>query len=114
MALDGGSSEEHREVAIFEVLSHPTRLDLLDILRDNETVHRGWVAGHLAGSDENNGPALRSDGGTEQVELHLHHHHLPKMAANGIIDYDADTGTIEIKPETATALEVLDTLRQEV
>nr|WP_317175845.1 hypothetical protein [Halovivax sp. KZCA124] len=37
--------------------------------------------------------AERTATGIEAIEIALHHHHLPKLAAAGVIEYDSTRGT---------------------
>lgn len=95
---------------VYDVLSHPVRRALIDSLEGTETTTVGKVAADLIEADERRVRGIESGGGTEQVEAELHHIHLPKMADVGLIEYDPDTGTIEITPTTDVADRIMETV----
>lgn len=39
------------------------------------------------------------DAARERLAIELHHVHLPKLAAVGVVAYDTDRGTIEYRPD---------------
>jgi hypothetical protein len=41
------------------------------------------------------GAALATDGDLERVRIALHHVHLPKLDAFGVISYDLDSGEVQ-------------------
>lgn len=91
-----------------DVLSHPTRRALLYALGRTETTTLEAVARTLVEPDE-----YRFDGGTRleetnRGEVALHHVHLPKMAAAGVIDYDPEAKTVETNDTTDAAYDLLD------
>ena len=99
--------------SLYEVLSHPTRQALLYALRGTDTATVGAIVRALVETDE-----CRFDGGERldeinRVEVALHHAHLPKMDAAGVIDYDPEAGTIETNGITDTAYGLLDGLSVE-
>jgi hypothetical protein len=49
------------------------------------------------------------EGGRVQAAIALHHQHLPKLAATGVVDYDSDSGTVRYRPNEGveTLLDVL-------
>lgn len=81
----------------FDLLTHPhRRYTLYFLTRESERVEietlataiDKWDGGHT-GTDR---PTDRND-----VEIALHHMHLPKLADAGIITFDANTGCIELR-----------------
>lgn len=67
--------------------SEPRRRVLAHVQNtDEETASLDGLAEHVA--------ATQDEGALEQARIHLHHVHLPKLAAADLIDYDADTRTI--------------------
>lgn len=40
--------------------------------------------------------------GPEQLETELHHHHFPKLAEQGLIEYDIRSGQIRYNPDETT------------
>lgn len=96
--------------SLCEVLSHPKRRALLYALQGTETTTGEEVVRTLVETD-----GYRSDGGglleeANRVEVALHHVHLPKMEAAGVIDYDPEARTIETNGTTDTAYDLLDSI----
>ena len=75
-------SEAHR------LLASPTRRTVLDELRDRrpDEVALPALARAVAGRE------AESDG--QSLGVHLHHTHLPKLDAAGVVDYDPDAATV--------------------
>ena len=95
---DSGTSER-----IYKILSHPTRRVLLHVLRGIETPTTiETVANEVAQTEK-----------TRQLEVALHHSHLPKMADAGVIDYDPETGTIRTNDTIDKVYSVLDIVSDE-
>jgi len=88
--------------AVFECLAERRRRAIVAALR-----HRG-AASLRELADSITGP----NGGTERVELELHHRHLPKLADAGLVEYDPDDRTIVPTEETAAADVVARTVEQ--
>ena len=67
--------------------SDPRRRVLAHVQNTNEeTVSLESLAEHVA--------ATQDAGTLEQARIHLHHIHLPALAAVNLLDYDTDTRTI--------------------
>lgn len=82
-------SERHR------VLASERRRLILDVLAERSTpVDLADLAAAVA-TRESDG---ETDGDVDRVALTLHHVHLPKMAAHGVVGYDPDAGRIESSP----------------
>lgn len=82
------------------LLSSTVRRNVLVTLLQTDTIHRKELAQRLAAAET----VPQSD--PEHIELVLHHHHLPRLADEQFIDYDARNGDIVLwkDPETAAAL----------
>jgi hypothetical protein len=75
-----------------------------DIIRELRSEHGGETTlERLAERFEH------EEGGRVQAAIALHHHHLPKLAATGVVDYDSDSGTVRYRPNEGveTLLDVL-------
>lgn len=87
----GGDEQD----TLFEALSHSHRRFVLQYLtaRDgSQTVSE--MATALATWQTDQPAGDRSAAGVEKIESALHHHHLPKLAAASIIEYDPTGGTV--------------------
>jgi len=75
-----------------DLLTSERRRTLLDHLVDDARTHSlGSLATAVAGTERD------ADGQppTEQVRISLHHAHLPKLEAAGVVDYDSQERTVE-------------------
>jgi DNA-binding transcriptional ArsR family regulator len=60
-----------------------------DIIRELRSEHGGETTlERLAERFEH------EEGGRVQAAIALHHHHLPKLAATGVVEYDSDSGVV--------------------
>lgn len=75
---------------IHSILANPTRRALLDRFLEGETTTIETMATDLAANDE-----VPYDD-PERLKQILHHIHLPKLAAAGLIDFNHGTGTIRM------------------
>lgn len=92
---------------VCEVLSHPVRRSLLRLLRETGPTTAERAAGRLTDA------AGRPDGagaGGDTLEVALHHVHLPKMAAAGVVEYDPASGTVAPDGTARVAYALLDGL----
>lgn len=80
-----GETDYHR------ALAHPVRREVMAHLeqRDGGRTTINQLSTHLASKDAN--------GDREQMEIRLHHSHLPKLEALGVLDYEFRTGTIRFE-----------------
>ena len=67
------------------ILVHPLRRAVLTSLQGSDEVSLEAIANDLAENEQQ-----------DLVKLDLHHTHLPKMDAAGLIEYDADTWTVQV------------------
>lgn len=70
------------------MVTNPVRRTILSVLADEERMTRTELAAVLA-TDEDI-PAAD----TQPIEIDLHHNHLPKLAHDSYIEYDARTGAV--------------------
>ena len=75
---------------IYSILANPTRRALLDRFLEDETTTIETMATDLAVNDE-----VPYDD-PERLKRNLHHIHLPKLDAAGLIDFNHGTGTIRM------------------
>lgn len=62
-----------------------------------------------SGSDPDDGPPRNQD----QLALQLHHAHLPKLAAHGVVEFEPGSGAVRYHPDEQVET-VLDSLPGEV
>lgn len=80
----------------FSLLMHPHRRYVLYYLtKEFEVVDIQTLAAAIANWHADQ-PDTSWSGNSDTVETGLRHTHLPKLAAAGIITFDADTGSIEL------------------
>lgn len=82
---------------ILEILSHPGRREILGFLVDasSETCSIDEVVDHLAAERD----AADSAAEQRRLALQLRHVHLPKLAQEGVIEYDPSTGALRYLPD---------------
>lgn len=88
---------------LFEALANPTRRALVYRLDEVGAMSLTAAATELTQS------AVASDD-VDQVVTLLHHQHLPKLAAAGLIEYDREGGAVEANETTATVRQALDAI----
>lgn len=94
---------------VCEIVSHPTRQEIVQVLRENETpTTTKTVASELDDIDGNQSIGVDSTEKSERVVIALSHLHLPKMADAGLIDYDPETRTIRTNDTINVAYDILD------
>ena len=85
----GGSIAGSKLDEVFDALAHRHRRDALRVFRSNEgTVTEADLAGEVATRADADG---RSSTGRERVAAALHHVHVPKLAATGLVTVDGGT-----------------------
>ena len=92
-------SEHVSGVELVGVIADPDTRAVLETLSETETVTVEGLAAELA-----------ENGRRKRVRITLHHVHLPKLAAAGLIDFDAETGELDVTdalPGVAASLDRL-------
>lgn len=101
---------EHDLDAWLELVASQRRRRIIRQLRngtDGETTVDDLVDRlHEPGSGNGHRPARR------ELEIELHHHHLPKLDDHGVVDYDRDTGSVRYRPDDGLEA-VVDSLSNE-
>lgn len=68
------------------------RLDVLSVVESADgPVTREDIANKLASREADGQPETTR---VEELTINLHHRHLPKLSADGLVDYDPDTGIV--------------------
>lgn len=97
---DGGNGRgagRERIDRILELLRHPVRREVLGFLVDTapETLSLDDVVDHLAAERE----AASSAAERRRIALQLRHVYLPKLAQEGVIEFDPSSGTLRYHPD---------------
>jgi len=92
--------------ACLDLLADDHRRDILFLLCDTESIqipdgllprsHAQPVDTHSHSSPESRQQSTEHD--LHQLEVQLHHTHLPKLENNGVIEWDQDTQTVSRGP----------------
>lgn len=98
----GGGETDSAKDTIFMILRSSRRRLLLHYLEQSDgTRTRGELARYVAAAEENVEMSQVTTTDRKRVYVSLHQTHLPTMDDVGIIDYDKDRGTIELREENA-------------
>ena len=97
---------------IVRAVGDPSRRAILQELRGTGTTTIEDLTRALDGIE-----AAQSDGGDDrgelgQLEVVLHHHHLPQMDGAGVISYDPDSGEVESAANTDVAYALVEGFRE--
>lgn len=89
---------------LFEVLASPQRRFVLSHLSLRDVVSVDDLARELAAEESHPTVADATDEARGRFRTTLYHVHLPKLASAGLLDYDCERGTVELR-ETIDAAE---------
>ncbi|WP_049894601.1 DUF7344 domain-containing protein [Halogranum rubrum] len=93
---------------LFEILKNERRREVLDFLNTNGgSATLSDVAEHIAAIENGIDLHAISSQQRKRVYIGLYQVHLPKMASYGIIDFEKNRGTIELRPAAAPLLPYL-------
>ena len=88
-------------VALFDSLSDARRCLVVFALADRSPLTEAELAAHVLERD-------RAPTSSQRVQVSLRHHHLPKLAATGVVDYDPETGVADRGPRFDAAQTTLE------
>ena len=98
----GGGETDSAKDTIFMILRSSRRRLLLHYLEQSGgTRTRGELARYVAAAEEDVEMSQVTTTDRKRVYVSLHQTHLPTMDDVGIIDYDKDRGTVELREENA-------------
>lgn len=89
---------------VFDVLRNARRRYVLRALQQVDSIQLGTLAERIAAREHQTTVDRVSSSERKSVYTSLYQTHLPKLADQGVIDYDRDRGVIELT-EAATQLE---------
>jgi len=105
-----GTAQSRDETApttdlVFEVLYNRRRRDIITYLRENDgTATTSDLAEYIAAKENETTVAGLSSSERKCVYVGLYQNHLPMMDDAGVVDYEKDRGTVELR-ECVTQLE---------
>ncbi|WP_225336028.1 DUF7344 domain-containing protein [Halomicrobium urmianum] len=85
-----GSCEQD---TMFEVLADPRRRRLITLLREHESVGRVFLDSLSAQLAERE---AELDTSVEEIAVELHHRHLPRLDAAGLVRYEPSAKMVEL------------------
>ncbi|MEY7851568.1 ArsR family transcriptional regulator [Natrarchaeobius sp. A-rgal3] len=90
----------------YEILSHPRRLYLLDVLKEGTRRSLADLTTELIDRQSVDGPVGKA---RHEVRIDLVHNHLPRLADHGLVDWSVDDGVelVEEPPIRTPTLEAL-------
>ena len=90
---------------VFDVLTNPRRRYVLAFLRDESPLRIGELAELVAAAERETDVDRLTSKERKSVYTSLYQAHLPKLAGQGIVEYDRDRGVVALA-ERATELDV--------
>lgn len=84
------------------LLTHPLRHRLMAILLNQPQLHRTELAELLADD------SATAETSTSDIEIQLHHNHLPRLDEAMLVDYDYRTGDLRLWEDSETTAELLE------
>lgn len=80
--------------SIFALLADPRRRRLLYHLLETEYANAGTLSRRLAAFEAGTSVRAVDDDDSRQVGISLVHDHLPRLAAHGLVEFDARSGDV--------------------
>lgn len=93
---------------IFEVLRAGRRRGVLRYLDAHGDASVGTLAEHLAAEENDTEPRLVTSSQRKRTYVALYQIHLPKLDSYGVVDYDRDRGSVELRDPAWWYIEHLD------
>ena len=106
MSADGGDDSESQSPieSVFNILRNSRRRAVLDHLRSGDGTSTLKELAEQIAADENNIDVDQlSSQQRKRVYISLYQNHLEKMADAGLIEYDPDRGTVELREYSTVA-----------
>jgi hypothetical protein len=97
---------------VFDLLKNQRRRRVLQYLREEKEGTLSDLAEHIAALENQKDVAQLSSSERKRTYVGLYQCHLPRMDDAGVIDFDADRGTIELDDRAAQLERYLDATRR--
>jgi DNA-binding transcriptional ArsR family regulator len=104
----GGVDDLERVSSVLAVLAHPRRRQLVSFLSEHASptglrdLATAFTDFERVDTDDDESPVtsreFSSSPATASLVVSLHHVHLPKLAAHGLVEYDFDSRTVDPTP----------------
>lgn len=105
MSSSPPTSGDDHPADIHRVLAHPIRRSLLTVLSNAQSVALNTLAEELVKANQVPSNETVLDGGTDEIQVMLHHAHLPLMDDVGILEYDPETNMVHVSDRFDTVVE---------
>jgi hypothetical protein len=93
---------------VYDALSHPRRRYVCHLLPEDDRWSVAELAGRIAAWEAGVPGDAVAEYRRERVAVSLYHSHLPKLAADDVVDFDDATGTVTAAGNADTVLTALD------
>jgi len=111
-ASDVPGAEDPRDVLeldhVYEALDHPRRRRVCSLLADDDEWRLSELARSVAALEDGVPADAVSESSRERVYVSLYHSHVPKLAACGVVSFDADAETLSTAEHADQVLAALD------
>lgn len=91
----------------YSALSASHRRRLLYYLSNAEESTVEELASVLSGWEVTRTGTMHTAADRSAIHIQLHHNHLPRLADAGLVDYDADAGTVRLAPLDPRVTEII-------
>ena len=93
---------------VYDALSHPRRRYVCHLLSEDDRWSVAELAGRIAAWEAGVPGDAIAEYRRERVAVSLYHSHLPKLAADDVVDFDDATGTVTAAGNADPVLAALD------
>ena len=113
-ASDVPGAEDPRDVLeldhVYEALDHPRRRCVCSLLLEDDEWRLSELARSVAALEDGVPADAVSESSRERVYVSLYHSHVPKLAACGVVSFDADAKTLSTSEHADQVLAALDAM----
>lgn len=105
MSSSPPNSGDDHSADIHRLLAHPMRRSLLSVLSNAQSVALDTLTEELVKADQVPSNETALDGGRDDIQIMLHHAHLPLMDDVGVLEYDPETNVVHVSDSFDTVVE---------
>lgn len=88
--------QPHEIDEVFELLGHPRRRHLLDVLAENGKLSVDELVADIADREQGAFYETAPEEATERIRLSLLHRHVPKLTAANVVEYDDEAEMLSL------------------
>lgn len=104
----GSSEQPLSQDVVFDILSSPRRRYVLYYLKEvDEPIELTALAEQVAAWENETDPESLTDQERKRVYVSLYQTHIPKLDEAGVVNYDQESGTVELAPGSSAVDEYL-------